>query len=272
MKLKLRFRRGHKVVRGPKEMLVLSESTPFAVTEAYKATRTNLMFMLADKENKIVAFTSPNISEGKTITCINTSITFAQTGSKTLIIDADMRKPRVHSGLSVQSSPGLSDRLGGFSEEVCIYETAHDNLYVMPAGTLPPNPAELLASKRMKALLETLSEEFDYIFIDCPPIEPVTDAAILSSLISGIVVVARHSIATRESINYTLTALEQAGANILGFILNGVPLDRRPYNYRYKDYNRGYSYSYGYYGYGYGYGYDNEYGDRDRNRDRETSQ
>ena len=114
-----------------------------------------------------------------------------------------MRKPRVHSGLSVQSSPGLSDRLGGFSEEVCIYETAHDNLYVMPAGTLPPNPAELLASKRLKALLETLSEEFDYIFIDCPPMSR-SPTPLFFHPIYRVSWLARHSIATRESINYRL--------------------------------------------------------------------
>lgn len=256
-----------KVLRAPNELFILSEQTPFAVTETYKAARTNLMFMLAGNEKKIVAFTSPNIAEGKTITCINTSVTFAQTGSKTLVIDADMRRPRVHSSLQIQSSPGLSDRLGGFSNENCIYETAFENLFVMPAGTIPPNPAELLASKAMKAMLETLSEQFDYIFIDSPPVELVTDAAILSPFISGIVVIARHNIATRESISYTLLALEQAGAHVLGFILNGIPIERRSYKYRYKynDYRSKYGYGNSY---GYGYGYES----RNKHKDSQTDQ
>ncbi len=235
-----------KTIRVPIELLVLSDQSLFIVTEAYKAARTNLMFMVANNDKKIIAFTSPNMAEGKTITSVNTAITFAQTGSRTLIIDADMRKPRIHSTLRIQSSPGLSDKLGGFSNESCIYETEYANLFSMPAGTLPPNPSELLGSKAMQELLVKLSGEFEYIFIDCPPIEFVTDAATLSPFISGIVVVVRHRVATHETVGNTITALKQSGANVLGFMLNGVPQDRRSYKY--------------------GYGYGDSYGDLEEDR------
>ena len=222
---------------------ILSVKSPFAVSEAYKAARTNLMFMLAGEGCKRVVFTSANASEGKTTTCINLAITFAQTGSRTLIIDADMRKPRVHKNFRIQSSPGLSDKIGGFSDVDCLYDTDYDNLTVMPAGTIPPNPAELLSSKSMSELLEKLSESFDYIFIDTPPVNVVTDAAALSRNINGVVLIARHGITTKESIKVSVTALEQAGAEILGFMLNDVNLDTNHYaRYKYKNY---YQYGYG---------------------------
>lgn len=222
---------------------ILSPKTPFSVSEAYKAARTNLMFMLAGEGCKRVVITSANASEGKTTTCINMAITFAQTGSKTLIIDADMRKPRVHRNFRIQSSPGLSDKLGGFSDIDCIYGTEFDNLSVMPSGTIPPNPAELLSSKPMLSLLDKLSESFEYIFIDTPPVDVVTDAAALARYINGVVLVARHNTSTKESTKVAVTALEQAGAVVLGFILNDVNIDNTHYShYKYKNY---YQYGYG---------------------------
>jgi capsular exopolysaccharide synthesis family protein len=165
------------------------------------------------------------------------AITFAQTGSKTLIIDADMRKPRVHKSFRIQSSPGLSDKLGGFSDIDCLYDTDYENLTVMPAGTIPPNPAELLSSRAMSELLDKLSESFEYIFIDTPPVDVVTDAAALSRFISGVVLIARHGISTKESTKAAVTALEQAGAVILGFMLNDVNIESRYYTrYNYRNY------------------------------------
>jgi len=224
-------------------LVILSNKTPFSVSEAYKAARTNLMFMLAGDGCKRVVFTSANAAEGKSTTCINMAITFAQTGSKTLVIDADMRKPRVHRCFRIQSSPGLSDILGGFSDVDCLYDTAFENLYVMPAGTIPPNPAELLSSKAMAALLDKLSEQFEYIFIDTPPVDVVTDAAALSRFINGVVLITRYNISTKESTKTAVTALEQAGAEILGFVINDVDIVKSRYGkYKYKYY---YEYGYG---------------------------
>lgn len=224
--------------------LILTAETPFAVVEAYKAARTNFMFLLGERKSKEIVFTSAISEEGKTTVCINMAITFAQTGSKVLVIDADMRKPRVHRLMKIPSSPGLSDRLGGLTEQDCIYATNRPNVYAMPAGTIPPNPAELLASSGMQSLLSELNQSFDYIFIDTPPVDVVTDAAVLASRLHGLILVARQDFSRKEIMQSAVEALKQAGVSILGILLNDVNVGR---------YGSRYSYSRRYYDYG-GYG------------------
>lgn len=230
--------------------VLLSEDSPFAINEAYKAVRTNLMFMVSGSGCKTVAVTSSFAEEGKTTTCINMAITFSQTGAKTLIIDADMRKPRVHRYFHITSSPGLSDNLGGFTEDRCINQTEYSNLYILPVGTIPPSPTELLGSPRMGKLLDELSMEFDYILIDAPPINLVTDAAIIANKINGVLIIARQGTTTVDSLKQAVASLDRVGANILGFVLNDAKNSK--YSMKYKK-------RYGY-GYGYGYGYE-EYSD-----------
>ncbi|MBE6915962.1 MAG: CpsD/CapB family tyrosine-protein kinase [Ruminococcaceae bacterium] len=229
-------------------IVLLDDSTPFAVKEAYKAARTNLMFMFAEHEHKCVSVTSSFPGEGKTTTCANLAISFAQTGAKTLIIDGDLRKPRMHRMFSISSAPGITDVLGGFAKlEDAIYTTKYENLFVIPAGTIPPNPAELLASQSMKQLLEKLSGVygFEYVFIDTPPINMVTDAAVVSQSLVGSIVVVKSGETNKESLKSAVLALEQAGTNILGFILNDVSLDRYSYKYgRGNAYQKDYQYGY----------------------------
>lgn len=226
--------------------LVLSPQTPFAVVEAYKAARTNFMFMLSGSGKKEMIFTSAVPAEGKTTTCINLAITFAQTGSRVLIIDADMRKPRMHRLLKIPASPGLSDRLGNLTQSDCIYTTAFENVFALPAGTLPPNSAELLASDTMMRLMTELNERFDYIFIDTPPVDVVTDAAVIASRFHGLVLVVREGISRKEVLQSAVGALEQAGVNILGIILNDVDIGKYATRYRYNTKYGRYSYKYGY--------------------------
>jgi len=230
----------------PRLDLVLTKDTPFAVVEAYKAARTNFMFLLSDSGKKEVVFSSAISEEGKTTSCINLAITFAQTGSRILIIDADMRKPRVHRLLKIPSTPGLSDRLGNLTKQECIYATSFENVFVLPAGTIPPNPAELLASDAMKRLLSELNESYDYIFFDTPPIDVVTDAAVLASRLHGLILVTRQGYSRKEIMQSAVAALEQAGVTILGILLNDVNMDKYSGRYRYSGryYNYGrYSYS-----------------------------
>jgi capsular exopolysaccharide synthesis family protein len=226
--------------------LVLAKDTPFAVVEAYKAARTNFMFLLSDSGKKEVVFSSAISEEGKTTTCINLAITFAQTGSRILIIDADMRKPRVHRLMKIPSTPGLSDRLGNLTKQECIYATSFENVFVLPAGTIPPNPAELLASDAMKRLLSELNDSYDYIFFDTPPIDVVTDAAVLASRLHGLILVTRQGYSRKEIMQSAVAALEQVGVTILGILLNDVNMDKYSGRYRYSGryYNYGrYSYS-----------------------------
>ena len=239
--------------------LVLSAQTPFAVVEAYKAARTNFMFMLSGSGKKEMIFTSAISEEGKTTTCINLAITFAQTGSRVLIVDADMRKPRVHRLLKIPASPGLSDRLGNLTQSDCIYTTAYENVFVLPAGTLPPNSAELLASETMLRLMTEFNERFDYIFIDTPPVDVVTDAAVIASRFHGLVLVAREGYSSKEVMQSAVGALEQAGVNILGIVLNDADVGKYANRYRYNTKYGRYSYKYGYkYGYKSAYEEENE--------------
>ncbi len=228
---------------------LISKSMPFAVIESYKSTRTNLMFALSDRDRKWVSVTSALPGEGKTITCSNLAITFAQTGAKTIIIDADLRKPRLARTFNVPSHPGLSDAICGFCElEGIIHKTEIENFYVIPAGTIPPNPAELLASDEMHNLLESLHQMgFEYIFIDTPPINIVTDAAAITRLTAGSLLVVRSNVTTKESLQSAVAALNQAGVKILGFILNGVDLEKNSYRYgKYGKYGKYSSYGYSY--------------------------
>lgn len=233
---------------------LLSNDSPFIITEAYKALRTNLVFMLHDKK-KMVAFTSTMASEGKTTTCLNVAIAFAQIGKKTLVIDLDMRKPRAHRYFDVPSTPGISDYLGGFEKEIPVKKTKYENLYVLPVGTIPPAPPELLMSPVVDDLFAKLREEYDYVFIDTPPVHLVTDAAIIASKIDGIVFVVRENGVAFDIVKEAVAGLENVGAKVLGFILNdstgASPMSK--YKYRYKSY---YKSRYGLrYGYAYGYGF-----------------
>ncbi|MDD4715317.1 MAG: CpsD/CapB family tyrosine-protein kinase [Oscillospiraceae bacterium] len=202
---------------------VLDDQARFDIVEAYKSVRTNIMFSLVGEETKLICFSSPEPSDGKTINCINLAITFAQTGAKVLIIDADLRKPRVHRCLKLQSEPGLTNVLGGFAAlPDTLQSTFYDNLDVITCGHLPPNPAELLASDSMGELLEQLKPNYEYILIDCPPVNTVTDAAVLSSRVSGVVLVVRQGISTYDDVEAALEKLRFVDFKILGFLLNDV--------------------------------------------------
>lgn len=224
---------------------IIGEETPFSVIEAFKATRTNLMFMLDSKREKnSIVFTSFAPRDGKTTTSLNLAITFAQTGAKILVIDADMRKPAVHRYMKIQSKPGLSDYLSDFSDSnPSIYKTNIDNLYVLPAGTIPPNPTELLMSKNMEKLLDDCESLFDYIFIDTPPLGLVTDAAIVAAKTLGIINVINCDHTTSEEIENIVQTVDQAGVNLIGCIINAVPLPSASKKYRYRSSYYGYSYS-----------------------------
>lgn len=233
-----------KNISANRKSLIINSKSSFNVVEAYKATRTNLMFALSSKQLKnVVVFTSFSPMDGKTTTCINLGITFAQTGAKVLIIDADLRKPTTHKYLNTPAKPGLSDKLGGFYEdEVCIYKTETDNLFVMPAGTLPPNPTELLISDNMDKLLEAVSPLFDYIFIDSPPIGLVTDAAVLGLKCQGVINVVHAFKSRKEDIHTVANTLEQAGAKLIGVVLNAVDTLGNGYRYRYSRSSSKYGY------------------------------
>ena len=247
---------------------LLNKNSNFLITEAYKALRTNIIFTLNNANHgcKKIIITSASPGEGKTTTCINLAIAFAQTGSKVLIVEADLRKPRVYRHLQIERKPGLSDVLGGLVElKQAVKKCEEYGIDCITAGQLPPNPVELLSSDKMGEVIDVLSASYDYIFIDTPPVTMVADATAMSKFVDGVIVVVRQNYTIHETLERARNSLNFAEAKILGYILNDVNNFSSRYG-SYKNYGyivgikrlfsgySGYGYGYGYcYGYGYGY-------------------
>lgn len=220
---------------------ILGNSSSFQVQEAYKTLRTNIRFSSTGKR---FCITSGLASEGKSITALNVAISFAQAGQRVLLIDADLRRPSMARLLVENGAPGLSNVLAGLcAEEDAIHKDVTANLDVMFSGEIPPNPSELLSNENMPRLLERLDEKYDYIFIDTPPVNIVTDACIVGSLMDGVLFVVRQNSSDRESVKHGVNQLEIAGVKLLGFIFNGADLKRNKVYKRYNYYKyRGYGY------------------------------
>ncbi len=240
---------------------ILNKKTPFVIQEAYRTARTNIIFSLADETEKckVICVTSANSGEGKTTTALNLAITFAQTGSKVLLIDGDLRKPRIHQYLGVVKNDGLTTILSKQKEfEDVVFHNLRPGLDCITSGSIPPNPAELLASDSMRALIEKLKDEYDYVLIDSPPVTVVTDAVALSGLVSGIILIVREGYTNHESIEQALNLLKIANAKLLGFFINDIDAMSINYGSYRSAYGKSYKTKYKYgnsYGYGYGYGY-----------------
>ncbi len=236
---------------------ILSRSSDFYTREAYKSLRTNIIFSIPAEGCRKVCVTSAIASEGKSITALNLAISFAETDKRVLLIDADLRRPNQSKLLERKATPGLSNVLAGLNKDKdVIHKEVFPHLDVIFSGDIPPNPSELLGHERMQQLLERLSNQYDYIFIDTPPVNVVTDASVLSRLLDGVLFVVRRNESESDSVLYAISQLEFAEAKLLGFILNGADISSASrYGYgKYKKYKK-YGYRYGRYGYGYGYGY-----------------
>lgn len=217
---------------------------PFSVVEAYKTIRTNLQFVLADKSARQIVITSPLMGDGKSTTAINMAIAFSQAGCKTLIIDGDLRKPTVHKKLRIQNTNGLSSLLAGMSSIEDSVSHINSNLDVVPSGPLPPNPSELLSSNAMANLLKALGQTYEYIFIDTPPVNIVSDALALAPKTDGMVIVVRDNHTTYDDLKKSLSMLEFADIHLLGIIVNGgkTSANGKYKPSKYSDY--GYRYAY----------------------------
>ncbi|MBE7015356.1 MAG: polysaccharide biosynthesis tyrosine autokinase [Ruminococcaceae bacterium] len=240
---------------------LLTDSKDFMVNEAYKTARTNIIFSLnAVKGCKKIIITSASPAEGKTTTCLNMAIAFAQTSARVLVIDADLRKPRIYRHLGIERENGLSDLLCGMCDvDTAIKHCEAHKIDCITSGQIPPNPAELLSSAEMGALLDSISDRYDYIFIDTPPVTVVTEAAAMAKYASGVILVVRQNNTIHESIKRARNSLLLTDAKILGFILNDI--DYSAYGYgRYNKYNYRTARKYGYGGKSYGYGYGKGYG------------
>lgn len=207
------------------------------VSEAYRAIRTNLQFAGAGKQLKTLVFTSAVPSEGKSTTVANLAIVMGQDDKHILLIDCDMRKPVIHRRFGLLNR-GLSNC---FVEDLPLKEVIQadvfPNLDVVTSGPVPPNPAELLGSKKMKALLQEAAEAYDYVFLDMPPVLAVTDAALMSSQVDGTVLVIGSGDISPDEGKQAQSVLEKVHANILGVILNKVPQHHKSGYYYYYYYD-----------------------------------
>ncbi|HST10715.1 MAG TPA: polysaccharide biosynthesis tyrosine autokinase, partial [Terriglobales bacterium] len=206
------------------------------MAESYRALRTSLLLSNLGTPPKVIMITSARPQEGKTTTSINTAIVLAQKGVRVLLVDADLRRPSVHKTLGMGPRSGLSNVLTGSItlEHAITRSPILSNLFVLPAGTPPPNPAELLASSNMRDLLTDLREHYDHIVIDTPPTLSVTDAVVLSQRVDAIILVIRSSKTTKQALRRSRDILMQVNARITGVLLNAVDLSSPDYYYYYE--------------------------------------
>jgi capsular exopolysaccharide synthesis family protein len=234
-------------------------------SESFRGVRTSLYFSSPGRELRVIQITSPDKGDGKTTLSSNLAISLAQIGKKVLLIDADFRKPRQHSIFATDSSVGFANVLAGSDQlDDAIKASEVDNLWILPCGPIPPNPAELLAQPRFVEMLEALKLKFDIVLVDTPPVLAVTDPAVVAPNVDGIVMTIRISRNGRPHAERAKEILSSVGGRIIGVVVNGLPPDSRggygyvrEYSYGYyTGYGRGYGYGYGSgYGRGYGYGY-----------------
>jgi succinoglycan biosynthesis transport protein ExoP len=217
-----------------------------AVAECARFIRTNLLFMSPDRPLRTIVVTSPSPQEGKSTTAVTTAISMAQAGSRTLIVDTDLRKPRLHRVFGIETDVGIANvLLNEMTVEQAVQKTEVQNLDVLCCGTLPPNPAELLLSERFRELVGELTRTYERVIFDTPPMGPVTDPAILGTLVDGVVLVTKCERTTKESVKQAIRGLQDANARIFGVILNDVDVTAKRYAGAYYAYYRRYG---GYYG------------------------
>ena len=236
---------------GNESKKTLHKNLDFTAVEQYKLLRTNLSFTLPEDEKcSIIGVTSAMRGEGKSTTAVNLSYVMAESGKKVLLIDGDMRIPSVAKKMGMENTFGLTDLLkGAGSVQISSFKsTEYSNWYIMPSGALPPNPSELLGSVRMKNVLKALSENFDCIIIDLPPVNLVSDALAVSKYISGMIVVIREDYTEKKELESCFRQLKLSDVNVLGCVINEDKKGKGAYSkYRYKRYYKYYK-TYGNYG------------------------
>lgn len=226
--------------RRPRDLYIL-EHPNSTVAECCRVVRTNILFCSPDKPLKTLVVTSSNPVEGKTMTVVNLGIVMAQSGHSTLIVDTDMRRPRLHKALGVSNENGVSRLIVGETDiDSAVKSTDVPGLYLLPCGPIPPNPAELIQTEKFAAMAKKLSERFDRVIFDSPPVMAVTDAAVLSRVVDAAVIVVRAGRTPRDSVVRAKQLIRAVNPNIIGVVLNDVNLK----NPHYANYYQYYQYKY----------------------------
>ncbi len=223
--------------------LIAQRDPKSPVSEVFRTLRTNIQFMNTNNQLKTLLVTSTLPGEGKSWVTSNLAVTFAQAGKKVILVDADMRKGRQYTIFEVSPRPGLSNYLSGvnsnsekeMSDDLADYiqDTQIPNLYIIPAGNIPPNPSELLISTKMVSLLDRLKELCDIVIIDGTPCELVTDSIILSRIVDSTVIVTAHKQTKKDDLKKIITNIQNVGGKIAGIVLNKVPVSAKRYEQAY---------------------------------------
>jgi receptor protein-tyrosine kinase len=206
--------------------LITVTSPDNAASEAYRTLRTNLLYALVDTPPKVIVVTSPSLREGKSITCANLGVVLAQADKSTLILDCDFRKPVIHKVFGLRNLLGVEDALAGERSLQEIWQEPLPGLKVGTAGSIPPNPTELLGSSRVTELLELVRQEFDYVLLDVPPMQLVSDPAILATQGDGVLLVIDSQKTRRSSARQAMRSLEAVGAYVLGTVVTNVKVSK----------------------------------------------
>jgi succinoglycan biosynthesis transport protein ExoP len=239
----VRNRHGQTIPMGDLDLMMLRHPRS-AMSEAIRHLRTSLMLSVSGGPPEAIVVTSPHPREGKSTISINLAIALAQDGRRVVILDCDLRRPRLHQVFHLDNAPGLTSYLtGNCNLETIIKPTEVDNLFLVPAGPIPPNPAELLNSQAYKNLLQELRREFNHIIIDTPPTLGFADARVLALQADGVLLVAKHQSTTREAGRLARQYLSQVNARMLGMVLNQIGTNglRRHDMYYQKYYDRYYA-------------------------------
>lgn len=238
------FRKKHKLrVEVWNQKTMFGPNMSFAVTEAYKLLRTNLMFSFSDEgRGHVIGVTSAIQDEGKSSSACNTAYALSEAGKKVLLLEADLRRPSIPSKLGIARVPGLTNLLISRWEykEVIQHSAAAPNMDIIASGDIPPNPSELLASNRMEQLMQELTRNYDYIVVDLPPVTVVSDAVAVSKVLDGVVVVVRGEVSDRKMLAEAIRLLKLVNVRVLGFVYRDSATASRRYSSYKKKYRSKY--------------------------------
>lgn len=216
-------------------MFVVEKNPKSIAAEAYRSLRTNIQYSSFDEKYKVIVVTSSEPGEGKSTTSGNLALALAQGGNKVLLVDCDMRKPSIHKKFKVSNIAGLSDLLINKHTMDEVMFKFNDNLTVVTSGSIPPNPSEMLGSSSMERYLKEMRENFDYVVLDTPPLQAVTDAQVLSAKADGTLLVVRAESTKRDSVINSINLIKKVNGTVIGTVLNGVDNKRNKYYYYYGE-------------------------------------
>ncbi len=219
-------------------MLIVKDNPKSPISEAYRTLRTNIQFSNFDDDMNVILVTSSGPSEGKSTTASNLALAMAETSKRVLLIDCDLRKPSLHKKFNISNNKGLSNLLIGQHKFNDVARKYNENLYILTSGTIPPNPSEMLSSRKMSNFLDEAKSNFDFVILDTPPVIAVTDAQILSTMVGGVLLVIAAGQADIGATQKAKELLDHVKANIIGVVLNKAEVSNGK-NYGYYHYYYG---------------------------------